>query len=211
MRLLISRHGNTFNANTKPVWTGSSNDLPLVAKGIEQATKLGEYLKANDIKPAAVYASNLQRTYNYAAQALKVAELNNDIIKTKALDEIDYGSWTGLTDKQVIDKYGQQHLLNWRNKSIFPPAPQWDENELQVKQRIANFIDYLKNKHNPNDTILIITSNGIIRYFLQTVPNKFEELVSQNNISIKTGNISQIDIGDINTLEVWNQTPSSTL
>ena len=44
MLLLLARHGNTFNKGDKIVWVGARTDLPLTAKGREQALALGQAL-----------------------------------------------------------------------------------------------------------------------------------------------------------------------
>ena len=33
MRLILARHGNTFEAGETPVWVGAREDLPLTARG----------------------------------------------------------------------------------------------------------------------------------------------------------------------------------
>ena len=66
MKLILCRHGNTFGPDDTPVWTGSSNDLPLVEKGLEQARLMGEWLKKNNITPTTIYAGHLIRVKKFA-------------------------------------------------------------------------------------------------------------------------------------------------
>ena len=39
MRLILSRHGNTFSPGEKAVWVGRRSDLPLVEEGRRQAVR----------------------------------------------------------------------------------------------------------------------------------------------------------------------------
>ena len=50
MLLLLARHGNTFDKGDKVVWVGARTDLPLTAKGREQARALGA--GADAVRPA---------------------------------------------------------------------------------------------------------------------------------------------------------------
>ena len=44
IKLIIARHGNTFNKGETPTRVGSRTDIPLVDSGKEQAKLIGEYL-----------------------------------------------------------------------------------------------------------------------------------------------------------------------
>ena len=59
VNIIISRHGNTFEPDEKVVWAGATNDLPLAAKGIEQAKNLGAWLATNSIKLDIAYTLSL--------------------------------------------------------------------------------------------------------------------------------------------------------
>ena len=74
MLLLLARHGNTFNKGDKVVWVGARTDLPLTAKGREQAQALGQALVPFAPQIKRVISGPLLRTREHAAilcEALK--------------------------------------------------------------------------------------------------------------------------------------------
>jgi len=69
--LIIARHGNTFTAGQTPTRVGARTDLPLVDSGIEQAQRLGKWMKENGYIPEITYCSELKRTKQTAEIALQ--------------------------------------------------------------------------------------------------------------------------------------------
>ncbi len=67
MLLLLARHGNTFNKGDKVVWVGARTDLPLTAKGREQAQALGQALVPFAPQIKRVISGPLLRTREHAA------------------------------------------------------------------------------------------------------------------------------------------------
>src|SRR4051812_27218223 len=93
MDLILSRHGNTFAPGQEAVWTGASNDLPLVEKGWQQADKLAHALMARTISLAAVYCGPLKRTRDYAVRVIEKVKFPGSEVVDPRLNEIDYGDW----------------------------------------------------------------------------------------------------------------------
>ena len=99
--IILIRHGETaFNASE--TFRGRA-DVPLNENGLKQAQLLGEYLR--DEKIDAVYSGPLQRAVKTAEaiaghQGLSVIVVDN-------LNDIDCGSWEGLTLKEVKEKYSE--------------------------------------------------------------------------------------------------------
>src|ERR1700753_2818491 len=95
-RLILARHGNTFNPEDVPVWVGARSDLPLVAKGLAQAAALAEALRKAEIVPAAMIAGPLQRTRRTAEIVAETLKIPAHAIRIDPrLREIDYGAWEG--------------------------------------------------------------------------------------------------------------------
>ena len=101
MRVILARHGNTFDPGERPVWIGARTDLSLVAKGREQATKIGETLKAANLAPRRVLAGPLKRTRETARLALLAADASVDVEIDSRLSEIDYGIWEGKSSDDI--------------------------------------------------------------------------------------------------------------
>lgn len=214
MRLFLCRHGNTFNLGDETVWTGSTNDLPLVEKGEQQAHDVARWLREQGVEiklnPAVIYASHLKRVKRFADIIKQDNEYAAPIYHDERLNEIDYGSWTGISDAAVIDQFGSKHIEQWRQSSVFPPEGQWGETEEQVVTRIKEFVAELKKTYAGKD-ILLVSSNGILRYFLKAFDDAlFEKHVTNHDFQVKTGRMCYITEHNNNAHVVfWNKDPNS--
>lgn len=212
MKIILSRHGNTFKSNETPVWVGSKHDLPLVESGIEQAKTLGKALKEANIRLHAVYCSPLQRTRHYADIALAESQTSLTPIVDPRLNELDYGAWNGLSNEEVREKFGAVELENWEKHYQWPKNAGWNKSEQTVQEEAISFATDLIHKHHPNDTILVVSSNGKLRYFLNLIPGEYEKYSHNRLLKIKTGNICGLSFnGNQWTTNYWNQLPDPAL
>ena len=210
MKVILARHGNTFAPGDKVVWTGKSNDLPLVEKGLQQASNIAQWLRAQGHAPVKIYSSNLSRVRVTADIIIKELGLSIDPIVDERLAEIDYGSWTGVSDAEVEEQFGTEALQNWRERSQFPPAGQWGESEAEVTSRVDDFFNTeIKPQLSSNGkSLMIISSNGILRYFLRQIDGEFEGRVASQQFAVKTGAICVLDYSNGKlTVESWNLRP----
>lgn len=89
-KIYLIRHGES-QANEKDVFIGHT-DMALTRRGQEQARIAAQYLK--DIRPDAIYSSDLQRAYH---TALAVAQpLGMTVTQDPDLREIYAGQWEGI-------------------------------------------------------------------------------------------------------------------
>jgi probable phosphoglycerate mutase len=167
MQIILSRHGNTFDPGEKVVMAGFSNDLPLVEKGEEQARALGKKLKAEGTVPEAFYCSELQRTRKYAELVIEELGIDAKPIVDSRLNEIDYGNWTGLSDEEIIAKFGKEASEAWQKYSQWPmPESAWGGTPEEKKQQVLAFCAEVAEKYPGNKTILAVSHGGLIRSFL---------------------------------------------
>lgn len=192
MHLILARHGNTFEGNDPVVWVGSANNLPLVKKGFQQAENLARFLTRQP--PAAIYTGPLNRTLNYAEVIGKNFQVTPQI--DPRLTEIDYGQWTGLTNEQIALKFGTAELDAWNRKSDWPTSGVWVSTEARIIYEVQAFVQDLVRKHASDDTILIVSSNGRLRYFLTLIAGEFEKRKLTGDFKVKTGNICKINYED---------------
>ncbi len=209
MNILLSRHGNTFGPGDPVVWTGATNDLPLVEKGFAQADKFAEALTAQKIKPAAIYCGPLQRTTSYADVIVSRLDLPFEPTIDHRLNEIDYGEWTGLTNEQVIDRFGEGALRGWDERSEWPARGGWAGSPENAIAEVKSFVSELIQKHDRNDTVVVVTSNGKLRYFLPLAQGEWERRIKDGTFKVKTGNICKL-ICENGSIQIgyWNADPS---
>ncbi|OGG15620.1 hypothetical protein A3D77_04730 [Candidatus Gottesmanbacteria bacterium RIFCSPHIGHO2_02_FULL_39_11] len=111
--LILVRHGETYyNADSR--WTGTT-DIDLTPKGEEEARKVGEFLKS--IKFTAAYCSTLSRTKHTLTIILDtIGQTGLPVFEDKALNERDYGDYTGLNKWEVRKMLGEQVFIElWRS------------------------------------------------------------------------------------------------
>ena len=117
-KLILTRHSES-EYNVKGVWTGITN-VGLTDKGAADARKLGEILA--DVEFDKIYTSCLKRTdetrenllAGYEKMGGKFAKTVENTRKTAALNERDYGDYTGLNKWEVKEKVGDAEFANIR-------------------------------------------------------------------------------------------------
>jgi broad specificity phosphatase PhoE len=204
--LLLARHGNTFAPGQTAVWVGARNDLPLVDSGIEQAQSLAKALEKALIKPEIVYAATLQRTVNYAQIIHDRLQLSKAVILDHRLDEIDYGSWSGLSNDEIKSKFGGTELDQWNEHGKWPRSFPGLESviEGQVKSFVQEVIETQANKK----MTLAVTSNGRLKYFLKLIPDIYSQYIEKSQWKVATGNICLLSYSKgLWDLICWNESP----
>jgi probable phosphoglycerate mutase len=186
-RLIIARHGNTFEKDQIPTRVGARTDLPLVQSGVEQAMMMGLYLKSNDLVPDAAYCSNLQRTKLTAKIALKTISLYFEPEERSFLNEVDYGPDENHTEDKVIARIGEQAIKDWDSQAKVPDG--WLIDPEQVKQDWLNFADEIKDS---GKTHLAVTSNGIAR-FVPYITKDFQGFVEKFKLKLSTGSLAVLE------------------
>ncbi|MES2141684.1 MAG: histidine phosphatase family protein [Pseudomonadota bacterium] len=212
MQIIFSRHGNTFVPGETAVWVGAREDLSLVDSGIQQAKNLARVIQKSGLNIKAVYCGPLRRTHDYAKIIL--GELDSPLkpIVDPRLNEIDYGDWSGLSNEEIQKKGDNSELSAWENFSEWPKAANWLGSSSHMSDEVKSFAQDVVKKYTPEDAILVITSNGRLRYFLQLVPEAFEQHIQNKNFKVATGNLC-LFIYDKQKWQVkfWNKKPESLL
>ena len=209
MKLILARHGNTFAPGDPVVWVGKNEDLPLVEKGRAQAQALGAALTASQIIPAAIYCGPLQRTYEYAKIICAEAHLNLRPIVEPRIAELDYGAWGGKSNDEVIAHFGEERLRAWTEDSRWPEGCGWGSSEQTVTEEVRSFLASLQDAHTPSEVVLIVSSNGRLRYFLKAVDGEFERRRTERALAMKTGNVGLIELtSKAAVIRGWNLAPA---
>ncbi|MCO6429302.1 MAG: histidine phosphatase family protein [Deltaproteobacteria bacterium] len=178
MLLFLARHGNTFEENEAPRMAGLRSDLPLTARGRQQAIEAGDALRDFGFKPQAVMCGNLKRQAETAGEIVKRLGLNIGIERCSALDELDYGEWEGLTSDSIAAKWPERYR-QWQE------SRKWPEEIFPVREK--DFIEerrrWLDKVRALNQDSLAVTSNGVL--------NAISQLVSEERgPSMKLGKVS---------------------
>jgi len=205
-RILIARHGNTFHKNQIPTRVGRHTDLPLIEETL--ARNLGQYIKAKGLIPKIVWAAPLQRTLKTAQLAIEEMQTQINLQQSEQFSEIDYGPDENKTEADVelrlgkiqalknastlehyttqeLQTLGKQSITAWNKQAIVPNG--W---KVDPKNMIKIWIDFAKKIENDyqNQTVMVVSSNGIIR-FAPYITQNFDEFSATHNIKVATGNL----------------------
>ena len=188
MLLLVARHGNTFEAGDKVVWVGARTDLPLTVKGREQAAALGEGLRPIKSAIKRVVSGPLSRTREHAVIAAQVLGSRQHVEVDERLREIDYGLWEAKSTEEIHALGGADELKAWDKNGIWPPSPGWSPPQETIAANAAQLAQNLTTCLDGNDAALLVTSNGILKFFLKLVPGAFEDMAARGLLKVSTGN-----------------------
>jgi len=109
-RLVIVRHGNTFDAGDVVTRVGGRTDLPLSSSGQAQAAALARHFAAAGTVFATARSSPLKRT-RATAEAILAAVRNAPELTTDLfLREIDYGPDENRPEEEVVARIGKAAL-----------------------------------------------------------------------------------------------------
>ncbi len=125
--LILLRHGeSTWNA--KNLFCGWV-DAPLSEKGIAEASRAGELMKAAGATPDVLHTSLLRRAITTANLALDAMDRHwIPVTRSWRLNERHYGDLQGKNKKETREKYGDEQFMLWRRSYDVPPPPIADDN-----------------------------------------------------------------------------------
>ncbi|MBO5990114.1 MAG: histidine phosphatase family protein [Lentisphaeria bacterium] len=152
------RHGE-IDANVTRTIQGQ-NDVPLNAKGLEQAASVGKRLKERHFD--VIYSSDLKRA---AVTAQHIAN-GREIIYTEKLREWCVGIWQGLPLEEVKKLYPEDFAAYAAGLMSFSPAG--GESAGEFCSRAAEFITGIAEKH-PGKRVLCVSHGGFLRAVLKKV------------------------------------------
>lgn len=203
-KVVLLRHGeSTWNKENR--FTGWT-DVDLSEKGLHEARKAGQVLKAEAYKFDIAYTSVLKRAIRTLWLTLDELDLMwIPVIRNWRLNERHYGALQGLNKAETAQKFGEDQVKIWRRSyDIQPPAlektderfpgkdPRYAdlrENELPLteclKDTVARFVPYWEETIAPmvkSGKKVLITAHGnslraLVKY-LDNIPDK--EIVELN-------------------------------
>ncbi len=203
MRLILARHGNTFEAGETPVWVGAREDYPLTSKGEDQSRAIGAALKHAGIVPARVIAGPLKRTREGARLAAAECGFDGAVEINARLKELDYGLWGGRSDAEIAAEWGADAIEAWRERSIVPEGAGWTPSPAEAVANAGAVLEDVR-AHGRGD-MLLISSNGILRYFHTLIAGAG---APPEDAKVKTGHMGAARLeGGAWRLVFWNQPP----
>ncbi|QSR21401.1 histidine phosphatase family protein [Hyphomonas sp. KY3] len=198
-RLIIVRHGNTFDKGDTVTRVGGRTDLPLSASGLAQADALAHHFA--DTRFVAAFCSPLMRTRQTARAMIGMRTGSPALIVLPFLTEVEYGPDENQPEEKVVARIGEAALEAWERDATPPEGWLVDADALRegwrsLLERAAGL--------GAEDTALIVTSNGIARFLPDVVDVQPDDL----DRKLKTGAWGVVEVdGATSCITSWNLRP----
>ena len=155
-RILLVRHAQSvWNASGR--WQGWS-DAPLSELGVAQAERAGRVLGQHGFVPRSVVCSDLARARQTAELLARRCSYRGALSLDPALREQGLGSWEGLTNEQISERW--PGLLEARNAGLQAAIPGGELGDafsarvLEALQRIWGL--------SRSGEVLVVTHGGVV-------------------------------------------------
>jgi len=163
----------------RTLW-GRTPGVCLNEEGKVEAQQLAE--TCAEMRFDAVYSSPLERALE-TAEAL-ASRMKLEITRSAALNEIDFGEWSGKTFAQLHDDERWRHFNSRRSTANVPGG----ESFLEVQNRVVKEIDRLSREHNGARVALVSHADPIraaVAYFAATPIDLIERFeISPCSVSV---------------------------
>lgn len=192
-KLILVRHGES-EWNAKGLWTGWT-DIGLTEKGRQQSRFAGEKLKGFSIDLA--FTSVLIRAKQTLDEIKSVLGIDVPTFEDKALNERDYGIYTGKDKWEIKKQVGDEQFLKIRRS--------WDyqiPNGESLKQVYERTVPYYRNEILPKlkdgKNVLISAHGNSLRALTKYLENISD--VDIPNLEIEIGEIDLFEIDENGTI-----------
>ncbi len=180
-QLVLIRHGESL-WNAKGIWTGRT-DIGLSERGKEEARRAAEVIR--HIPFDAAYTSVLRR----ASETLDIiiatcGWTNLPVYKSAALNERDYGVYTGKNKSDVKRELGDEIFLLIRRAWDYPIAQ--GESLKQVYSRVVPYYDAeIAPRIMRGENVLVVAHGNSLRALVKKLDNVSDADISA--IELATG------------------------
>ena len=210
MRLLLARHGPTFEKGQTPFYVGARTDLPLTAEGRDRARALARALEASHAFPAIVACGPLKRTLRHAQIVCEALSLPAPLVDPR-LTELDYGTWEGKTHAEVDAMNGGPAAREaWDKKRRRPAGAGFSPDEARLERDVSSLVAELSARAPGRALALLVSSNGLLGAFLKSVPGAYERALEAEALKTAPGRCGGIVLdGERREAVFWNQKPET--
>lgn len=188
--LILVRHGES-EWNQKGLWTGLT-DIGLSEKGIEEARLAGEKLKGFSIDIA--FTSVLIRAKQTLLEIKNILNLPNlQTTENKALNERDYGIYTGKNKWEIQEEVGEEQFKSLR-RGWDSPIPNGETLKDVYNRVIPYYESDILPKLKEGKNVLISAHGNSLRALVKYLENLSDSAVE--DLEIATGEICIYSFND---------------
>ena len=177
--IILARHGETdWNLERR---VQGHTDRPLNETGRGQAVKLARELAGEPLD--AVYASDLQRARETARIVAEPRGLTVTLLP--ALREKHFGTWEGLTDTEVLERFPSARRGSWGD----------GETSDDVAGRVLAALHAIA-REQPGGRVLVVTHGGPLRAVLRHCTVEHDGPIHNCHVlrlAVENGSIRAVD------------------
>lgn len=181
--ILLIRHATHGHLGAR--LSGRGAGIPLTAEGTAQARALGHRLAA--APPDVLQASPVQRAQETAAAIADAC--GGEVETVAALDEIDFGDWTG---RCFADLSGDQGWERWNSRRSKAQAPGGESMRAAQQRAMDHLLDAAARFS--GRTVAMVTHCDIIRAIVAAVLGMSLDRILQ--FDIDTATVSRVAAGE---------------
>ena len=191
----LIRHGSC-NGLGQTLW-GRTHGVCLNETGKLEAQQLAERLQG--ITLHAIYSSPLQRALETAETIARSMKL--EVTKNSALDEVDFGEWTGKSFDTLSSDEDWRRFNSVRSATRIPGG----ESFLEVQTRIVTELERISAQHN-DERVAIVSHADVIKaavgYFTATPIDLLQRIeISPCSVSMVSMELNNLKLLTINNTE----------
>lgn len=189
--LILVRHGQS-EWNLKNLFTGWRNP-GLTEKGIDEAKKAGQALKAKGIEIDLCFTSALVRAQHTLDLMLEEMDVvNMTIIRNQDLNERNYGDLAGLNKDDAREKWGKEQVHQWRRS--YETRPPGGESLKDTADRVLPYYkEHIVPELKDGKTILVAAHGNSLRALVMYLEDLTPEAILKREIGTGDPIIYQLD------------------
>lgn len=186
--LALVRHGQS-KWNAIGAWTGLTN-ISLDEEGFKESRQAGELLK--DIPFQISFTSKLIRARQTLDEILDVLNIEHiPIYENSALNERDYGDFTGRNKWELEKDYGEKQFNEWR-RGWDEPIPNGETLKDVYNRVIPYYKEHILPKLKAGKNVLVAAHGNSLRALIKYLENISDKDIP--NFEMETGAVFVFDI-----------------
>lgn len=207
-KLVLVRHGLS-EYNEKGLWAGWADPM-LTPKGREEAKKTAATL--TDILFDVAYTSPLRRAVETLEEMKPLFSRSNiETIADKAINERNYGDFTGKNKWQVKEDIGEEEFKKLRRSWDYP-IPNGESLRQVYERVIPYYTSEIEPKLKAEKNVLVVSSGNSLRALVKYLENIADEDISTLEIGTGEALVYNIDEqGLVTNKEVRATNPNKVL
>lgn len=177
-KLIVLRHAQSeWNAEGK--WTGTT-DIGLTKDGVARAKAMGKKMKDTRIDFA--YSSKQKRTHETLQAFLDgIGQKNVNSEQTGAINERDYGMYTGMKKKDILNVIGE-NAYNLLRRSWDSPVEGGESLKDVYERTIPFYLRVILPRLRHGQNVLVVAHGNSIRAMVKYIENVSDEVIGETEM-----------------------------